>query len=821
MPYKNVDHELICPECGKHYTVKTAAYKRKMNDTKYGMLCTPCRARRQMLDMTQEQREALHQKAIEATKARYQNMSEEERQRMKDARKEGIKKYWSGMTSEEYAAKCKEMSEREILAKSNISDERRKEIGKRISDGKKAAFANMSAEDRNHFIENKRAERKQYWESLSDERKRELVGLMSAGCKKNWESMNPIDKLVRLTRLHNAQQLYYQNLSDNEKSVSLAKMNEGFIKWWKNLSDEDRANRIKNISIASKEYWDSEEARNKRSNASKEYWAQLDNARKYELLQPLYDGRDEFWKSLDPEERYEATAKMRQGYRNFWDNMTNERYIELIESLRSTQKKRWERIPEEEKIEMIRPMREGFRNWWNNLSENDKELYADKMREKVNKYWESPEAFEEQSNMTRERWMNMTARQKFEHIEKMHRGKGEKFKSSAEKEFEDWFNRSILSDDYKLIYDQVFHNITDHGWDYAIYDNDDNLVCVVDIDGQRFHGDGKFEYDGISSFEHLDIYRGLSIPDGINHLIIPADKIDDSIKELQAILSSNHTEFIDRMFAFISKMPFPEPTYSNKIILESWNNLSSMNTDDRYHRSLSMNSRFGDKLIYHFHHSIWYDHVVGKFSPYEVWSNYDMLYDAIINHTVIYSWICKDKLLSGFGMDGTAQRVSVFSAAKAKMIISKYLSEFNEIFDPFSGYSERMLGTISLGKRYIGQDISERHVAESNRMISFLKNNYIKFDAVITKADILQSSGEYECLFACPPSGTESYEDVISNGYSCDDWISECLKRFNCKRYVFVVDETTKYKDCLVEEIFQWLPTPYTKLKLIVIKRSN
>ena len=34
---------------------------------------------------------------------------------------------------------------------------------------------------------------------------------------------------------------------------------------------------------------------------------------------------------------------------------------------------------------------------------------------------------------------------------------------------------------------------------------------------------------------------------------------------------------------------------------------------------------------------------------------------------------------------------------------------------------------------------------------------------------------------------------------SCDDWIDECLKRFSCKKYLFVVDETEKYKDSIVE----------------------
>lgn len=36
---------------------------------------------------------------------------------------------------------------------------------------------------------------------------------------------------------------------------------------------------------------------------------------------------------------------------------------------------------------------------------------------------------------------------------------------------------------------------------------------------------------------------------------------------------------------------------------------------------------------------------------------------------------------------------------------------------------------------------------------------------------------------------------------TCDDWIDICLKNYNCKRYVFVVDKTEKYKDSIVYEL--------------------
>jgi hypothetical protein len=107
-----------------------------------------------------------------------------------------------------------------------------------------------------------------------------------------------------------------------------------------------------------------------------------------------------------------------------------------------------------------------------------------------------------------------------------------------------------------------------------------------------------------------------------------------------------------------------------------------------------------------------------------------------------------------------------------------------------------MLGTCACDKKYIGQDINEIHVKESNEIIDKLKLN-----AVILQKDIFESTGEYDCLFTCSPYCLKEIWNEHETNKSCDEWIDECLKRFKCKRYVFVVDKTEKYKDKIVEEI--------------------
>ena len=150
----------------------------------------------------------------------------------------------------------------------------------------------------------------------------------------------------------------------------------------------------------------------------------------------------------------------------------------------------------------------------------------------------------------------------------------------------------------------------------------------------------------------------------------------------------------------------------------------------------------------------------------------------------------------GLSIMKVAPCVSYFKPGLAKYLINKYLSEYNTVFDPFSGFSGRMLGTCSLGKKYIGQDINEKTVEESNNIIS-----YFNLNASVIEKDIFESKGEYDCLFTCPPyNNKEIWGDDLTDK-SCDDWIDECLFRFKCRRYLFVVDNTDKYKDYIVEEI--------------------
>lgn len=208
-------------------------------------------------------------------------------------------------------------------------------------------------------------------------------------------------------------------------------------------------------------------------------------------------------------------------------------------------------------------------------------------------------------------------------------------------------------------------------------------------------------------------------------------------------------------------------------------------------------ARLGDSIVRQFHKSIYDAHVGCNLSLREAWLDDDTLKKVIKNRLIYRNDVDPTKILRGFNISKICPKVSVFNPVLARYLTKKYLSEFSAVFDPFSGFSGRLLGVASTGKSYIGQDLNESAVRESNEIIEFLG---LQNCSVLHK-DIFDSTGEYECLLTCPPYDKKEVYSVETVFQPCDDWIDECLKRFQCKRYVFVVDKTERYSDNIAEEI--------------------
>lgn len=204
-------------------------------------------------------------------------------------------------------------------------------------------------------------------------------------------------------------------------------------------------------------------------------------------------------------------------------------------------------------------------------------------------------------------------------------------------------------------------------------------------------------------------------------------------------------------------------------------------------------------IIRHFHKSIYDASKKGLKSPRSAWEDKELI-KKVAENRLKYVGSCRPSdILQGFSVTRLAPKISVFSPKLGEKLISKYLDNFSEIVDPFSGFSGRLIASANLGKTYIGKDINESHIKESNDIIEYKKyrNVSVSKEDLLTKNDI----EEYECLFTCPPYGGKEHWNKNNNEIekSCDEWIDICLQKYKCKKYLFVVDETEKYINYIVD----------------------
>lgn len=350
-----------------------------------------------------------------------------------------------------------------------------------------------------------------------------------------------------------------------------------------------------------------------------------------------------------------------------------------------------------------------------------------------------------------------------------------------------------LLDNYDVKYQQHYMLTEDelsHEFDFYLSD----YKILIDADGVYFHS-YLSDPDGKHSIDYYDDIRISLIPDDhMFYLIVEGDE-DRAVKRLVDILKeidSNLFDYDSYMFKWCRSIEFPYPSYSDTRMRSDWTNLC------KYENVKYINQcRIGESILLNFHRSLYDCKVHGYTSPLEAWNDDMKLKKVIANRLIYENDVDPSKILRGFNVSKICPRVSVFNPILAKYLIQKYLSEFQEVFDPFSGFSGRMLGTTACGKRYIGQDLNSKAVEESNEIISYLNLQRVN----VSQEDIFESYGIYECLLTCPPYSNKEVYATETKFLSCDDWIEECLRRFKCKKYVFVIDHTEKFKNCVKEEL--------------------
>lgn len=232
------------------------------------------------------------------------------------------------------------------------------------------------------------------------------------------------------------------------------------------------------------------------------------------------------------------------------------------------------------------------------------------------------------------------------------------------------------------------------------------------------------------------------------------------------------------------------------------------------------------------HKSYWSSSVSGGKSPYTTWSTRREAFYRLVENRLRYhpalqgenaynSLPTLSMLLAGFGIAKISPPASFFAPSFGESLIHEFASDVGLIVDPFSGFSGRMLAAHRAGKAYVGFDVSAARVQEAQEVIQ----HYGMASAAVEQADASAAIfHEYEdaALLTCPPYGDkESWDGVV--GFENEDyWIKQVLLCYGCKRYIFVVGETSEFTKFETKQEPTRKHPFYTKgsRKLLIIERD-
>lgn len=332
---------------------------------------------------------------------------------------------------------------------------------------------------------------------------------------------------------------------------------------------------------------------------------------------------------------------------------------------------------------------------------------------------------------------------------------------------------------------QYGYELNGKSFDFAVFNNGE-LKLLIEIDGIYYHGLTE-DSNGKHVRGENDCECFSKVHEGVKYIVCDDNNIEKCFDEITKVYDMDYNEWIKSIISDLPK-EFPYPKYTKERLEKDWKHLQEW--------EWNKNSYVGSSIVRHFHESIWEAHVGKNISPVECWNNKELLEKTVKNRMIYSSRLSSQSIVDGFNVCKIAPKVSVFNPMLAKYLIKTYLNEFSEVFDPFSGFSGRMLGCCALGKKYVGQDINTKHIIESNQII-----DYLRLNALVKEQDIFIDQGEYECLFTCPPYGLKEIWNEHETNYTCDMWIAQCITRYDCKKYLFVVDSSERYKDYIIGEI--------------------
>lgn len=588
-----------------------------------------------------------------------------------------------------------------------------------------------------------------------------------------------------------------------------------------NWSDEKKAEISKKKSESVKKMWDnmSETDRDSRSQKVRESILQLPEEARKDRITNLNSKRKDWMKTLTREQIHEISDKRQKTIKDNFNKLSDDEKAFKIAQRRKNRSAAsllaWQNMPEES----LQNISRGVANANRNRTSEQRAAQGQKLHEQaLNR---TPAEKYHRSQLYKDAYQKAVADGRIDIEEQKNKGKNlskynhynhhnaKRDDTSFSKYFENAIAALYPSDikyvkEYKTTVGKYSHQ-----WDFAFFINDE-LKLLIDLDGTYYHADN-CDYDGIYREMIRDIFRFKSTPPNVLYWIINEsnEMKDRGIKEILEILHMNINEFNNYQLKHCK--PFPYIKYSDQILHKTWNELLKLTKTD-----ISVDNRYGDKLILHFHDEIWMRNIDGYPSPHYAFANHDIMIQLIESHEIFINHINPNKILPALYASELVPCVPIISAGKCKAILTKYAQSYDIVFDPFARFGGMMLGALSVNKRYIGIDEHETDVIANEKMVKYLGLKDLVDLRAISPMDY---SGTYDLLCThVPMKQFSQYTDIPI--VSCDDWIDICLHNFKCKRYIFITDDTKKFSEYIVEK-YKTISPIIPEEKIIIIDRTD
>lgn len=241
-------------------------------------------------------------------------------------------------------------------------------------------------------------------------------------------------------------------------------------------------------------------------------------------------------------------------------------------------------------------------------------------------------------------------------------------------------------------------------------------------------------------------------------------------------------------FRYWRQRGFPFPILSSEqLVSEYWRFSKSEVSIFLGHRQLGW-SPLGLSLANNFHPHMWWTKCERFRIPMEVFNNDKMFRDCI--RRAVKLWqdrrpLSPSNIRQMLATYVNTKRVSNFRPTVAKALIKKYSSDGDVILDPAAGYGGRLLGAISLKRKYIGIEPCQDSYNGNVSMVKALANEAKGTVELINGCaeDILRhfETSSVDVVISSPPYyKRERYSNDLNQSWlrypTYEKWKSDFLK---------------------------------------------